>query len=140
MEWMRHLSSSGLSCDQTINAISQAWVGGQSLHMYRHTPDTGLCKSWAAGNACSHTGSPLTSQLLTTMSHNHMLRLFDPHASGHAIHIGEGHGDIKGTCVMWMCNHNHITMTRFSHMSDHQCPCGRLAHSRTLRCSCSTSP
>lgn len=43
----------GLSRDQTIDAISQAWVDGQSLRTYRHAPNTGPRKSWAAGDACS---------------------------------------------------------------------------------------
>ena len=38
---------------QTIDAISQAWVDGQSLRTYRHAPNTGSRKSWAAGDACS---------------------------------------------------------------------------------------
>ena len=44
---------SGLSRAQTVNAISQAWVDGQSLRTYRHAPNTGSRKSWAAGDACS---------------------------------------------------------------------------------------
>ena len=43
----------GLSRDQTINAISNAWVDGQSLRTYRHAPNTGSRKSWAAGDATS---------------------------------------------------------------------------------------
>ncbi|KAG8758265.1 ATP-binding cassette transporter CGR1 [Serendipita sp. 396] len=43
----------GLSRSQTIDAISQAWVDGQSLRTYRHAPNTGSRKSWAAGDACS---------------------------------------------------------------------------------------
>ena len=43
----------GLSRDQTINALSLAWVDGQSLRTYRHTPNTGSRKSWAAGDATS---------------------------------------------------------------------------------------
>jgi 2-methylcitrate dehydratase len=41
-----------LSEAQTRAAISQAWVDGQSLRTYRHTPNTMSRKSWAAGNAC----------------------------------------------------------------------------------------
>jgi 2-methylcitrate dehydratase len=33
------------------NALSQAWVDGQSLRTYRHAPNTGSRKSWAAGDA-----------------------------------------------------------------------------------------
>jgi 2-methylcitrate dehydratase len=43
----------GLNKEQTINAVSQAWVDGQSLRTYRHTPNTGSRKSWAAGDATS---------------------------------------------------------------------------------------
>lgn len=41
----------GLTRDQTVDAISQAWVDGQSLRTYRHAPNTGPRKSWAAGDA-----------------------------------------------------------------------------------------
>ena len=43
----------GFSGDQTINAVSNAWVDGQSLRTYRHAPNTGSRKSWAAGDATS---------------------------------------------------------------------------------------
>jgi 2-methylcitrate dehydratase len=43
----------GLSPEETVNAISQAWVDGQSLRTYRHAPNTGSRKSWAAGDATS---------------------------------------------------------------------------------------
>jgi len=43
----------GLSREETINAVSQAWVDGQSLRTYRHAPNTGSRKSWAAGDATS---------------------------------------------------------------------------------------
>ena len=42
-----------LSREETINAVSQAWVDGQSLRTYRHAPNTGSRKSWAAGDATS---------------------------------------------------------------------------------------
>jgi 2-methylcitrate dehydratase len=41
----------GLSRDELINAVSLAWVDGQSLRTYRHSPNTGSRKSWAAGDA-----------------------------------------------------------------------------------------
>jgi 2-methylcitrate dehydratase len=41
----------GLSREETIDAVSQAWVDGQSLRTYRHAPNTGSRKSWAAGDA-----------------------------------------------------------------------------------------
>ena len=43
----------GLSREQTVNALSLAWVDGQSLRTYRHAPATGSRKSWAAGDATS---------------------------------------------------------------------------------------
>jgi 2-methylcitrate dehydratase len=36
-----------------FNALSLAWVDGQSLRTYRHAPNTGSRKSWAAGDATS---------------------------------------------------------------------------------------
>ncbi len=43
----------GGSRAQIIDALSQAWVDGQSLRTYRHAPNTGSRKSWAAGDATS---------------------------------------------------------------------------------------
>ena len=43
----------GLSRDEALNAVSLAWVDGQSLRTYRHAPNTGSRKSWAAGDATS---------------------------------------------------------------------------------------
>src|SRR5438477_5808099 len=43
----------GLSKDEIINAVSLAWVDGQALRTYRHAPNTGSRKSWAAGDATS---------------------------------------------------------------------------------------
>ena len=43
----------GLSREQMIDALSLAWVDGQSLRTYRHAPNTGSRKSWAAGDATS---------------------------------------------------------------------------------------
>lgn len=42
----------GLTAKQTADAVTQAWVDGQSLRTYRHTPNTMSRKSWAAGDAC----------------------------------------------------------------------------------------
>lgn len=39
--------------DQITNALSQAWLDGASLRTYRHAPNTGSRKSWAAGDATS---------------------------------------------------------------------------------------
>src|SRR5689334_12459848 len=43
----------GCSFDETVNAISNAWIDGQSLRTYRHAPNAGSRKSWAAGDATS---------------------------------------------------------------------------------------
>lgn len=43
----------GLSREQILNAVSLAWVDGQALRTYRHTPNAGSRKSWAAGDATS---------------------------------------------------------------------------------------
>ena len=42
-----------LTRDEIVNAVSLAWVDGQSLRTYRHAPNTGSRKSWAAGDATS---------------------------------------------------------------------------------------
>lgn len=41
----------GLSREEQLAAVSLAWVDGQSLRTYRHAPNTGSRKSWAAGDA-----------------------------------------------------------------------------------------
>jgi 2-methylcitrate dehydratase len=41
----------GGSRDQVINAVSNAWIDGGALRTYRHAPNTGSRKSWAAGDA-----------------------------------------------------------------------------------------
>jgi len=43
----------GLSREETLAAVSLAWVDGQSLRTYRHAPNAGSRKSWAAGDATS---------------------------------------------------------------------------------------
>ena len=42
-----------LSRDEILAALSLAWVDGQALRTYRHAPNTGSRKSWAAGDATS---------------------------------------------------------------------------------------
>ena len=39
--------------EEIINAVSNAWIDGASLRTYRHAPNTGSRKSWAAGDATS---------------------------------------------------------------------------------------
>jgi 2-methylcitrate dehydratase len=43
----------GGSRDQIVNAVSNAWIDGGALRTYRHAPNTGSRKSWAAGDATS---------------------------------------------------------------------------------------
>ncbi len=43
----------GATRDQIINALSNAWLDGGALRAYRHAPNTGSRKSWAAGDATS---------------------------------------------------------------------------------------
>ncbi len=43
----------GCTKEEVINALSNAWIDGQSLRTYRHAPNTGSRKSWAAGDATS---------------------------------------------------------------------------------------
>src|SRR5690606_27258474 len=43
----------GLTREELINAVSLAFVDGHPLRTYRHAPNTGSRKSWAAGDATS---------------------------------------------------------------------------------------
>jgi len=43
----------GASRDEVINAVSNAFIDGGALRTYRHAPNTGSRKSWAAGDATS---------------------------------------------------------------------------------------
>ncbi len=39
--------------EQVVNALSNAWIDGGALRTYRHAPNTGSRKSWAAGDAAA---------------------------------------------------------------------------------------
>ncbi len=43
----------GCNREEIMNAVSHAWLDGSSLRTYRHAPNTGSRKSWAAGDASS---------------------------------------------------------------------------------------
>jgi 2-methylcitrate dehydratase len=43
----------GLTREQMLSAVSHAWLDGQALRTYRHFPNAGSRKSWAAGDATS---------------------------------------------------------------------------------------
>lgn len=38
--------------EQVLSAVSNSWIDGGALRTYRHAPNTGPRKSWAAGDAC----------------------------------------------------------------------------------------
>lgn len=38
--------------EQIVNAVSHSWIDGGALRTYRHAPNAGPRKSWAAGDAC----------------------------------------------------------------------------------------
>src|SRR5690554_3927424 len=42
----------GCNREEIRNAVSNAWIDGGALRTYRHAPNTGSRKSWAAGDAC----------------------------------------------------------------------------------------
>jgi 2-methylcitrate dehydratase len=44
--------------EQIVNAVSNAWIDGGALRTYRHAPNTGSRKSWAAGDATSALSAP----------------------------------------------------------------------------------
>lgn len=43
----------GANAEEVLNAVSHSWIDGSSLRTYRHAPNTGSRKSWAAGDASS---------------------------------------------------------------------------------------
>jgi 2-methylcitrate dehydratase len=43
----------GGTADEIVHAVSNAWIDGHPLRTYRHAPNTGARKSWAAGDATS---------------------------------------------------------------------------------------
>jgi 2-methylcitrate dehydratase len=43
----------GGTAEEIVAAVSNAWIDGQALRTYRHAPNTGSRKSWAAGDASS---------------------------------------------------------------------------------------
>jgi 2-methylcitrate dehydratase len=49
------ISAQMLGCnrEECLNAVSHAWLDGSALRTYRHAPNTGSRKSWAAGDATS---------------------------------------------------------------------------------------
>jgi len=75
--------------EQIVNALSHAWIDGQSLRTYRHAPNAGQRKSWAAGDATSRAvrlallamnGEPGLPSALTTPKWGFQDVLFKGHA------------------------------------------------------------
>ncbi len=48
-----HATCSAAAASEIVNAVSNAWLDGGALRTYRHAPNTGSRKSWAAGDATS---------------------------------------------------------------------------------------
>ena len=69
--------------EEITNAVSQAFVDGQSLRTYRHAPNTGSRKSWAAGDATSR-GSP-PGALLAQGRDGHSRRAYGERAGASTI-------------------------------------------------------
>jgi 2-methylcitrate dehydratase len=44
----------GMTKSQIADTVSHAFIDGSSLRTYRHAPNTGSRKSWAAGDACAY--------------------------------------------------------------------------------------
>ena len=52
--------------DEVVNAVSHSWIDNGALRTYRHAPNTGPRKSWAAGDACRRA---VTHALNATQKH-----------------------------------------------------------------------
>ncbi|CAK5267850.1 unnamed protein product, partial [Mycena citricolor] len=61
-----------------------------------------------------------TGTVLATTCRDRKLRLFDPRAGADPVRVGDGHGGIKGSRVVWMGDNDRIATTGFSRMSDRQ--------------------
>eukprot|EP01112_Ceratiomyxa_fruticulosa_P022772 TRINITY_DN8454_c0_g1_i1.p1 TRINITY_DN8454_c0_g1~~TRINITY_DN8454_c0_g1_i1.p1 ORF type:complete len:484 (-),score=105.18 TRINITY_DN8454_c0_g1_i1:106-1557(-) len=77
----------GGSRQEIINAVSNAWIDGQSLRTYRHFPNTGSRKSWAAGDAASRAVRLSLMSLKGEMGYNTALTakvwgFYDVHMKG----------------------------------------------------------
>jgi 2-methylcitrate dehydratase len=78
--------------DEIINAVSNAWIDGQSLRTYRHAPNTGSRKSWAAGDATSRARAARADGAegrdgLSLGAHREDLGLLRRAVQGQAVHV-----------------------------------------------------
>jgi coronin-1B/1C/6 len=105
----------------TAQHVLTSAVGGHTVKLWDLGAPKALCSVLAgpADTIQSLAFNP-TGQLLATTSRNRKLCLFDPRAGGDAVRVGEDHGGIKGTRVVWMGDRDRIVTTGFSRMSDRQ--------------------
>ena len=87
----------GGSRDQIVDALSQAWVDGSSLRTYRHAPNAGSRKSWAAGDATSRGVRLAMITLKGEMGLPSVLSapkwgFYDVHFDGNSFHFPQGYG------------------------------------------------
>ena len=78
---------SGGNRDQIINAVSNAWIDGGALRTYRHAPNTGSRKSWAAGDATSRAVRHALFALKGEMGYPSALSAPDLGFSGRAVQV-----------------------------------------------------
>lgn len=87
----------GGSREQVIDAVSQAWVDGQSLRTYRHAPNAGSRKSWAAGDATSRAVRLALITLSGEMGYPGVLSapkwgFYDVHCKGNPFTLSQPYG------------------------------------------------
>lgn len=94
--------------DEIFNAISNAWVDGGCLRNYRHAPNTGSRKSWAAGDAASRAvrlallsinGEMGYASALTTKTWG----FYDVFFNGKALQLGSGFCDYVINNILFKC-------------------------------------
>lgn len=83
--------------EQICNAISNAWLDGQSLRTYRHAPNTGSRKSWAAGDATSRGVRLALMAMLGEMGYPSVLSakkwgVYDVYFNGKPFQFQRGYG------------------------------------------------
>ena len=87
----------GATRARIINAVSQAFVDGQALRTYRHAPNTGSRKSWAAGDATSRAVRLALMSLAGEMGYPSVLSaktwgFYDVLFNGHPFKFQRGYG------------------------------------------------
>jgi 2-methylcitrate dehydratase len=87
----------GGSREAIINAVSQGWVDGGSLRTYRHAPNTGSRKSWAAGDAAARAVRLALITMAGEMGYPTALSapgwgFYDTHFGGSPFRFSQGYG------------------------------------------------